>query len=198
MASQKTNWHSYLILLAVIMIVFGYWLVIVPGLNQAKADNQTINQKKQEAMVLEDRLRTINEADSLMKKNPELLNLLSLAIPEDSDVGSAMVALEALAAKTGVSLLSIEPGKDNDTTGELPVTIHLQAGYTNLIDFMTSTQKNLRPITVQTNTITKPQEGDVLDATLVLPFSYSAKPAQTATSSNPGPTASPSQTVSNQ
>lgn len=194
MANQKSNWHSYLILLAVVVIVFGYWLVIMPGLNQAKHDNQLISQRKQEATVLEDRLQAINEADSLLKKNPDMLNQLTMAMPEGNDVGSAMVAIEALAAKDGVSLLSIEPGKGDDTTGVLPVTIHLQAGYPNLIDFMTATQKNLRPITIQTNTITKPQEGDVLDATMVLSFSYSPKPTPTQTASNLEAAALPNQT----
>lgn len=197
MANQKSNWHTYLIMLAAVVIIFGYWLVIIPALNQAKADNQLIIQKKQEATTLEDRLQAIKEAGSLLQKNPDLLNQLTLAMPEDSDVGGAMVAIEALAAKTGVSLLSIEPGKGDNTTGVLSVTIHLQAGYPNLIDFMTATQKNLRPITIQTNTITKPQTGDVLDTTLVLSFSYSAKPVKTADTS-PGSTALPNQTTASQ
>lgn len=195
MAQAKTHYNFYLSLTAVASVILGFWLAIVPQLKAAKDDKIELVQVKAKAQAAKDRLEIVRRLDELIKKNPQDYELLTLALPTDSDVGSALVALEALGTKTGLSVVSIDPGRGEASTGRLPVSVRVQGGYANLVDFMIASQKNLRPITISTATLTKVADSSSLEGlfSLQLLFSASPPPPSQPAAAEPAPPGVPGQ-----
>lgn len=181
MTPAKTNWNFYLILVAIATVGLGYWLVILPQLKSVKEINGNISQKVKELEVASKRRTLVEQARTLITKQPNDFRLLTLALPLDGEVGGVLVTLEALAAKDGVSIKAIEPGVADTTTGILPVSMKIQTEYKNLIDFMKGLQNNLRPIKIKSATALKQIEGSTLDVTFIFNVSFVSK--QVATSS---------------
>jgi|GEM_PF-1924176 len=87
---------------------------------------------------------------------------LSVAAPADEDIPSALVQLDAMVSKAGLSLNSLSPSTEN---GKTDINIIVSGGFTNLQQFMKLIETNLRPFNVQSVSINSFEaDGKILTA----------------------------------
>lgn len=150
----------FLILLAILNGYFLAW----PASGTLKTVNTQVAATEADVNLAQQKITDLGEFDQLIKKYPAEADLLSLAAPSDLDLPQFMVAVEAIASKSSVTLSSIQP----PAQGAQDVSIQISGSFDGLFAFMTNLEKNLRPVKVSEIQIAAATEGAQTSMTVKL------------------------------
>lgn len=148
--SSKIN--SLLIFAATVIVLAGYSWVIIPKMGQARTLAGQINDQKTQAAVLRTKYQMVQAVSAALAKDTSKSQLLTLAVPPDADLTGIFIALDNLAASAKVTLSAITPDQSSSKTG-VKVTIAASGDYANLKSFLNGLNANLRPVILETATI---------------------------------------------
>ncbi|MFC1632643.1 type 4a pilus biogenesis protein PilO [Patescibacteria group bacterium] len=147
----------YLLLLALIVAIGGYFLFIQPEIDNYSVNGDQITSLKAELQVQQDKKdranRLIAEYESLPESDPDLQRI-SRALPLGKNFEELLVTLEGIAYGTGLDLnLSSVRFQDNTETNralqEITFTLDLVGNSSNLAPFLEQIEKNVRLMDVQ-------------------------------------------------
>lgn len=98
-------------------------------------------------LAYEVQISQIAALDTRLTVQETALDQLSLAVPDQPAVDELIVALQAIASKSGIVLSSIQPAAEGSTAG-VSVLIAARGSYSGLHLFLEELGKNQRPIKV--------------------------------------------------
>lgn len=142
----------------------------VADLKAKEAQLQAMNQRAADLVSVADRL----------PKHQASLERLKLAYPKTDQTIEALVQARTIAEQSGMTVKGLSPGKGKPTG--LPVTFVLSGSYESLAKFSRELHQNLRPITVQSLSLTAGGEkaGGSINVTANTSFIYNTTATGTA------------------
>lgn len=165
--------YGNLIIAASIIIVIAHFVFFVlPQTARIKRINSNLSAAQKVVAVLDDNLAVLKQLQTLQQRQTEDFSRLQVAIPVDPAIEDIYVSLDAIAARTGLTIATVTPGKVEKD--EVPVDVTLSGSYEGIVDFMNSLSSNLRPVTVENVGIASSQSENqtVITASFKLEFVY--------------------------
>ncbi|EKD56877.1 MAG: hypothetical protein ACD_58C00059G0002 [uncultured bacterium] len=170
----QSSTNIYPLLVVLICALLGYW-VISPKIAEIKEFNTSIAAKEQDTASLNEKIQNLKTLQKQFEAAPGDVEILNLAIADDPQMPEIIEQLTSMASKSGMTIKSIRPDY-RDSTNETVVGVTLRGDYINLINYISETEKNLRPASVKSINLssTTLQDQSVLDTTLAIGF-FTAK-----------------------
>lgn len=119
------------------------------------ADKQSYEIRINEVLALDERLDAAQSS----------LDQLDLAIPPDAAIDELLVSLDAMAAKSGIVLATIQPATVEGVENGVTVSLTARGSYSGLKLFLETLQTNLRPLSVTSLAVSA--ASDVSGASLI-------------------------------
>lgn len=160
----------YPLLVVLICGALSYW-VISPKISTLRDFNTKISAKEKDTVALQEKIDNLKILQKQFTSSPADVELLNLAITEDSQIPEIIEQILAISNKSGMIVKSIRPDY-RQTTGETIINITARGDYPNLIGLISGLEKNLRLTSVKSinmNSVTT-QTSNVLDTTLAIGF----------------------------
>lgn len=128
--------------------------------------------RKLEIAELNVRQQTLQALGQQIEAKKADVERLLLAVPADEAYPELLTTLNAIAGRSSVVLVSIQPTRGGATTsGTVPLAISLSGSYPQILSFVSDVEKNLRPVTIQSlNMVEGMSGGGVLTATMQMEF----------------------------
>jgi type IV pilus assembly protein PilO len=141
-------------LLGIVIIVIGYYFLLLSPLLQSLNEQAQAREDKQ--AQLEQVQQQVNELEEVRRNSPEIerqLLELSKRIPTQPQIPTLVVQVQELADASGVTQLTVEPGDTAPPAGGgdyriVPVTMQFNGTYDQMQDFLLRTRNLARLVTV--------------------------------------------------
>lgn len=176
------NRSLLIVLFILIAITIGYFLAW-PAAQNLKNVNSQVAATQADIDLSNQKITDLREFAQLLQKYPTEAQLVDLAAPADFDLPQYMIQVEAIAAKSGVTLTSIQP----PPAGVKIVDVQISGGYDGILAFVVNLEKNLRSVKVSKINLASAltEGGAIISATLTTePLTI----AQTQTTGQNSPT----------
>lgn len=151
---RQSSINHLLVIAAILVVLVGFPLLIIPGLNRARADSQKISSLRSEIAAEQDRLKAIESVSTQIDKDPERYKLLQLALPTDPNLPDVFIMIENMAISSKVSLDSVVPDKSGSEQG-VKIAVTISGSYTQVKTFLAAITTNVRPIIVNSMLLTR-------------------------------------------
>lgn len=149
----KSNLSSIITLVCVLLIGVIAYFYLNPAISRLKDLNTKVAAKDKEINLLTDKINNLTQLQIKFNQNQAEVKELQLAAPSSDQVADILVELEAIGAKSGVKINSIQPSKDTQSS-QVPVNVSVQGDYLALTNFVAATEKNIRPISIKSINLT--------------------------------------------
>ncbi len=160
-----------LVAVALVVVTLGWWLALwsPAGEDLAAAEARRDGALAQQDELAQQRLRLID----LAEQRPVLtsrLESLRAAVPERADLAEVLLAIDEIAAESGVEVPSVaasEPAASPEASGLATVSLAMsgEGGYFQVIDFINRLNRIHRVMVVESISLTS-AAGDELGASL--------------------------------
>lgn len=164
------QYGSLLAALGAVVIVAHFFAIALPAASRIRETNDKIRNLQAKEKQAQNRINTLSQLSSLATRSPTDYSRLTVALPAAAAVEEIYVTLEALAARTGLTITNITASKpDKD---RVPIEVSVKGVYQGTGEFMTLVNQNLRPAEIKQAAIasTKSDGEIVLTATFKLEF----------------------------
>lgn len=165
------NRGTLVVMAAVLLVALQLVFVGLPQIRAVSQTNTKIAVAKRTAAALQEKLDALKQLQTLQSRQPEDFGRVQVALPVDSAVEDIFVTLDTIAARSGMNIVSITPGRGSGS--QVPADITVTGSYEGLVSLMTTLGKNLRPIEVGSVNIasSRTDRGEILiTASLKLNF----------------------------
>jgi Tfp pilus assembly protein PilO len=179
----------------VCLIILGliFYFGLKPLLNNLHSTNLDVKVKKEELSLKQQKLDNLNSMRAKINVLKDSLLLMKKALPKEEDVPDILVQTEALASQSGLLVSSFTPSAKagqagSEVTEGVPQTVSQQTGvnsvsygialtggYPSLLSFLENVEKNLRPTTVKSVTISGGSRDKPLSINLNMISFYQSK-----------------------
>lgn len=155
------------------VLAIGYFYV-GPKITELKEARAVTLAKERDAQTIEAEIIKVNQIAQQLTAQTDTLKQLDLAAPTAAAYDQLLVALQALASESGVTLSSIQPTTAANTVGavqQVSATVGLKGSYSGVHLFLESVVKNIRPITITNLALTNATDAkgaSLLNATLLV------------------------------
>lgn len=161
-------------ILAIVVIVVGYYFLLLSPLRSQYAERQQERSSKQ--VQLSQLQKSVSQLQQVKKNSPtiqrELLELQK-RLPNQPEIPTLVVQIQGIARASGVTQLSIQPGTPEPPPGggdfsRIPITMTFQGTYEQMQNFLLRARNLARLITINQVTY-QPASGATSGTTSVQP-----------------------------
>ncbi len=161
-------------ILAIVVIVAGYYFLLLSPLRSQYAERQQERSSKQ--VQLSQLQKSVSQLQQVKKDSPtiqrELLELQK-RLPNQPEIPTLVVQIQGIARASGVTQLSIQPGTPEPPPGggdfsRIPITMTFQGTYEQMQNFLLRARNLARLITINQVTY-QPASGATSGTTSVQP-----------------------------
>lgn len=138
----KQNNILWLTLGLVGVLVVGYFYVR-PTLDELKAARAASAAAGRDLEALNTKISQIQSLNAQLDSNKDAVDKLNLAVPDQAAFDELLVTLNAIASKSGIRLVSLQPTGDKAIANAT-----VEGSYSGIRSFVDNMHKNLRPINV--------------------------------------------------
>jgi Tfp pilus assembly protein PilO len=156
-AKIKNQTQLLPLLISVICLAIGYF-VILPKIEELKLINIQIEAKNQNITEVQNKITNLNLLKNEFTNNSGTLEAVNLALADSSQLPEIIEQITSITQKSGMSLKSIKPDS-KQINNELLVNLSLQGDFGSLITFTQNIEKNLRPITLKSVSMSMSTDG---------------------------------------
>lgn len=151
---NKINWSTIFSFLLFTIIVLVWYFGVIPQYNRLKETNQQTAVLAAKKSSLNRNLVALMDLTDQMKSSEVDLTRLSVAIPKEIQVSEIFIAVESLAAKTGVAITSLQPSVEAKSN-KIKTDITIQTDFDHMLAFMKGLANNLRPAIIENFTVSQ-------------------------------------------
>lgn len=175
---SKSN--SLIIFIALVVIGLVSYFGIFPLGRKVKAQKMELKKAEDILIANEEKLTDLREIFQNLSTYQQIIDLMSIAIPDTEQIPEIHLQLRSLASKAKLDISSLEvetkesASEEPQSAGlfsEINFKLGLKGGYNELLSFFESARKNLRPITIKSLAIS-PDEKLGVSATFSLAMPY--------------------------
>ncbi len=149
--SQLTSMISFLMFIASIAL---WYFLILPQFEKFKNTSNQSAVLTAKAEALNKNYATLELLKGQLTSTLNDQNKLDISVPKETQIPEIFIAIESLAQKAGVVVVSIKP--ENDAKDHMVKTVVVvESEYQNLKNFMASISKNIRPLVTESFKVIK-------------------------------------------
>jgi Tfp pilus assembly protein PilO len=164
-AKIKNQTQLFPLLISIICLTIGYF-IIFPKIDELKLINTQIEAKNQNISEIQEKITNLNALKNEFTNNSGTLESVNLALADSSQLAEIIEQVTGISQKSGMNLKSIKPDS-KQLNNELLINLSLQGDYSSLINFTENVEKNLRPISVKSISMSMSTDG-IFDANIGL------------------------------
>lgn len=147
--NKKNNQSSTIILISILVIAAVAYFFINSYISQIKDLNIKLSARSDEITQMQSKIDALNSLKNDFSQNSDKAKKLGLALPSGDQIPEVLVQLETIANSSGLKVSSIMPAKEN-AKNALSLSLSLQGEYPGLVSFISSLEKNIRPVNIKT------------------------------------------------
>lgn len=139
---KKQSWGLISLLLFLIMVSIGYF-VIYPSVEDLRETNLKVAAKEKDVFDMQNKVASLEKLSAQLTNNPDKVNMLELAIPDDDAPAEVIESLSNIASSTGTDLISFSnnKSKDGDFTD---LSVSFESSYQGFKLMLEDLQRNIR------------------------------------------------------
>lgn len=182
-SSFKLNTNELVVALAVLIVIgVTYWLAL-PQARTLTAVTSELKGKEAEQAKLEQKYNSLTQLASVFASHQEDIDRLTIAYPTEEQSVEAMIAAQAMAERSGVSVVDITPSTAKGNA--LPVVMNVTSTYGAFSSLLREFYNNLRPVAINSLTISAGSENTkgLVSANLSVGFGWQPAPSPSAVTS---------------
>lgn len=158
--SKKATRLTLFALLALVVAIIIAYFATLPFYKDFKQTSFDIAVEKQEITKGKQRIDEVNQAYAKLRGMKRDIELLDVAVPAEPAIAEALIQINEIVNRSGLQIIAITPaGEEEETTGEVQVTLSVQGPFRGLQEFLRLSEKNLRPISVKSLNILAQEDG---------------------------------------
>lgn len=167
----------------VLVVAITYWLIL-PQLSRLAQHRQVAVTKRAELNRLQTHYEGLISLTEQLPRFRKQLDLLSVAYPNEPQTAEAMAQIQAMAERSGLTVVSLAPGQARPDA--LSVVVNLKGSYAAYQTFTKELANNLRPVIVKSYTLSTESNNSrsLLNGNFTLELPYD--PATAVTAATPG------------
>ncbi len=179
--------QTLVVLLAVVITIGLVYFLAWPLAGEVKLKTEQLGTKKAEAAALEQRRDELRDFTDQLPNYQADIDRLVIAYPNEPQIAEALIQAETMAGRSGLTILSLAPGRANDK--ELPINFVIKGSYQSLAGFLQELNFNLRPVVVHSVQMAPAGEKEpgVIKATVQTGFAFQGLAAAPSTTSKVSP-----------
>ena len=169
MNTDTKNTTLYLVLALLVSIAIGVF-VFQPALVRYREHLTELGAREQEEVLLSEVKTKLIKLQKEIDAHAAEAELLSLAVPTDTQIPELVSQMSGLADASSVRLLTIQPARSK-ASADLSVMMTVEGAFPDILGLAERLEKNLRPTQVQTlNIVRAAGDGSQLTATIKVLF----------------------------
>lgn len=133
--------------MATIIVIAQFFFIALPSSNRIAKVNAEIAAYRKAQAKAQETLTTLGQLQSLDNQQSDDLARLRLALPDNPAIQDIYITIDSITARTGVTVLSVTPNPV--AADKIPVTLTLSGSYEGLVAFMSTLNRNLRPVEIE-------------------------------------------------
>lgn len=153
------------------------YFVAMPQAQALKDKQSTLQAKLAQAQELNQRAADLKSVAGKLPQYSDSIERLSLAMPKDEQTIEGLVQARTIIERSGMAMVSLTPGKSKDNG--LPISFSLTGPYDSVSRFIRLLNANLRPVSIDSLTITPAgeQKGGGVNLVIETGFQHGASTA---------------------
>jgi len=145
---------SILVVAAFLAVVF----ILIPALKKLKNNSERGAIANANIQNGTQYIKDVQAAYGRLQSNKEMVSLLNVAAPTDSDIAEALVQVDNIASSSGLALNALSPSLGEN--GEAKINVMVSGNYQDLEKFLQGIEKNIRPFIISSVSVTSYEGGE--------------------------------------
>jgi len=156
--------------LAILIAIGGFYFGAKPLAEKIKLKNFDIAVKEEEYNLKKQKVDNLKEFSSILSSQKAKIDTISQALPSEEDIPEILTSINAMAASSGLRLVSFTPAAgQGETTAAtntkggslsiLPISLTLSGTWGQVDSFLKNVESNIRPIQLKSISLGAGQAG---------------------------------------